>query len=288
MIDILNDLSQQVEATMGDEFDVARFARGRGVTEYHVRRMFSSLAGMSLSEYVRRRKMSLAAADLIRGDGLLDIAVRYGYGSAEAFSRAFRSVHGIAPAAVRDSGGPLQIQPQIHFTLTIQGGSPMRTRIASMPAFDLVGFSVQVPLIYEGANPHISEFVAGISKGQNEQLKALPMIEPEGILAITGGTPPDAQEGTELTYTHGVAVPAGTAIPGDMARASEPAGDWVVFTSSGPHPQALPEMWAKTATEWFPSNPWQLRPGPSILAIRQHNDDFTEATCDLWMPVEPR
>jgi AraC family transcriptional regulator len=68
--------------------------------------MFSSLAGMPLSEYIRRRRMTLAAGDVIAGDDLLAIAVRYGYGSAEAFGRAFRSVHGIAPADARSHGGP--------------------------------------------------------------------------------------------------------------------------------------------------------------------------------------
>ena len=69
-----------------------------GTTEYHLRRMFSSLAGMPLSEYVRRRRMTVAAAEVVSGSGdLLGIAVRYGYGSAEAFGRAFQSVHGVSP-----------------------------------------------------------------------------------------------------------------------------------------------------------------------------------------------
>lgn len=96
-----------VEEHLTEELDVAALAREVGSTEYHVRRMFSSLAGLPLSEYVRRRRMTVAATDVVRGDDdLLAIAVRYGYGSTEASGRAFRSVHGVSPGDVRRDGGP--------------------------------------------------------------------------------------------------------------------------------------------------------------------------------------
>ena len=95
MIGTLNTLVDLVEAELTGEVDVARVARDHGTTEYHLRRMFSALAGMPLSDYVRRRRMTLAAADLVAGaPDLLEVAVRYGYGSTEAFGRAFRAVHG--------------------------------------------------------------------------------------------------------------------------------------------------------------------------------------------------
>ncbi|MEV0704138.1 AraC family transcriptional regulator [Saccharopolyspora sp. NPDC050389] len=86
MISALNRLVDLVEEHLTEEFDVDASARTLGTTEYHLRRMFSSLAGMPLSEYVRRRRMTVAAADLIRAeDDLLSIAVRHGYGSTEAW-----------------------------------------------------------------------------------------------------------------------------------------------------------------------------------------------------------
>jgi AraC-like DNA-binding protein len=86
MISALNRLVDLVEEHLTEELDVPGSARALGTTEYHLRRMFSSLAGMPLSEYVRRRRMTVAAADVVRGeDDLLGIAVRYGYGSTEAF-----------------------------------------------------------------------------------------------------------------------------------------------------------------------------------------------------------
>ena len=118
VIAVLNRLVEFVECHLTDEIDVGGLAMSLGTTEYHLRRMFSSLAGMPLSEYVRRRRMAVAAADVL-GDGeLLGIAVKYGYGSTEAFGRAFRSVHGVGPGDVRRDGGPLRTQPQLRFRLT--------------------------------------------------------------------------------------------------------------------------------------------------------------------------
>lgn len=146
MISALNRLVDLVEEHLTEELDVDGLARRLGTTEYHLRRMFSSLAGMPLSEYVRRRRMTVAAADVIRGeDDLLTVAVRHGYGSTEAFGRAFRAVHGVSPGDVRRDEGPLRTQPHLRFHLTVEGSIPMDTRIVDRPAFRLVGHAARVP-----------------------------------------------------------------------------------------------------------------------------------------------
>lgn len=288
MISALNRLVDLVEQRLTEELDLSGLAGGLGTTEYHLRRMFSSLAGMPLSEYVRRRRMTMAAADVVRGDGdLLGIAVRYGYGSTEAFGRAFRAVHGANPGDVRRDGGPLRTQPQLRFRLTVEGSTPMDTRITDRPAFRLIGHAARVPLIHHGVNPHIQQHIAGLPGSEHARLKALSDTEPAGLLQVSDDVDPDAAEGTELTYLHGVAVGAGTATPGDLDAIEVPAGTWAVFRTAGPHPQALQTAWAATATEWFPSNPWRLRPGPSIVAILDRAADFSTATCELWLPIEP-
>lgn len=285
MIGTLNALVDLVERSIGGEMDVASFAREHGTTEYHLRRMFSALAQMPLSEYARRRRMTLAAADLAAGDpDLLAVAVRYGYGSVEAFGRAFRSVHGTGPADVRRHGGPLSTQPTLRFRLSVEGSTPMDVTLTARPEFVLVGHAAQVPLIHEGVNPHIQAHIASIAPEEHTRLKALGNTEPAGILAVTSDLEPDAPEGSMLTYLHGVAVDAATAPPGDLDVIRLEAGTWAVFFSSGPFPQALQRLWAATATEWFPSNPWRLRPGPSILRYLELTE--THATCELWLPVE--
>ncbi|MEU1242675.1 AraC family transcriptional regulator [Micromonospora parva] len=288
MIAALNKLVDLLEEHLAEEFDVNAVARTLGTTEYHLRRMFSSLAGMPLSEYVRRRRMTVAAADVVRGeDDLLGIAVRHGYGSTEAFGRAFRAVHGASPGDVRRDGGPLRTQPQLRFRLTVEGSTPMDTRIADRPAFRLVGHAARVPLIHQGINPHIQQHIAGLAPQEHVRLKALSDTEPAGLLQVSDDVDAEATEGTELTYLHGVAVSRDTPVPDDLDAIEVPAGQWAVFRTAGPHPQALQDTWAATATEWFPSNPWRLRPGPSMVAILERAADFSTATCELWLPIEP-
>jgi AraC family transcriptional regulator len=285
VIDLLTRLIGHVEERLTDELDVAAIARDLGTTEYHLRRMFSSLAGMPLSEYVRRRRMTVAAGEVLGDDDLLSIAVRYGYGSTEAFGRAFRAVHGASPGDVRRDGGPLRTQPQLRLRLTVEGNSTMDTRITERPAFRLVGHSTRVPLIHEGVNPHIQAFIASLPAEEHARLKQLSDTEPAGLLQVSADVDPDYAEGSELTYLHGVAV-AGEA-PEDLDAIEIPAGTWAVFRAAGAYPEVLQSTWAATATDWFPSNPWRLRPGPSIVSILERADDFSTATCELWLPVEP-
>jgi AraC family transcriptional regulator len=286
VIAILNRVVEHVEGNLDDEIDIAALAGSVGTTEYHVRRMFSALAGMPLSEYVRRRRMSVAAADLLGDDDLLTIAVRYGYGSTEAFNRAFRAVHGVSPGEVRRHGGPLRTQPQLRFHLTVEGNTPMDTRITDRPAFRLVGHAARVPLIHDGVNPHIQAHIAALPASEHERLKALSSSEPQGLLQVSDGVDPDYVEGSELTYLHGVAVDDDTAVPDDLDIIDVPAGTWAVFRTEGAYPAALQSTWAATASDWFPSNPWRLRPGPSIVSVLDRSPDFTTATCELWLPVE--
>lgn len=286
MIATLNLVVELVEQQLDQPTELTVLARRAGTTEYHLRRMFSSLAGMPLSEYVRRRRMTLAAAEVL-GDGeLLDIAVRHGYGSTEAFGRAFRAVHGASPAEVRRDGGPLRTQPQLRFRLTVEGSARMDTRITDRPAFTLAGHAARVPLIHEGVNPHIQAHIAAIEPSEHARLKQLSDTEPRGLLQVSADVDPDAREGTPLTYLHGVALADAAAAPEDLDTIQVPAGQWAVFRVAGEYPAALQTAWAATATDWFPSNPWRLRPGPSIVAVLDRADDFTTATCELWLPVE--
>ncbi len=286
MIEVLNQLVDEIEAHLGDETDVDALAARLGTTGYHARRMFSSLAGMPVSEYVRRRRMTVAASDLIGGDDLLTIAVRYGYGSTEAFGRAFRAVHGTSHGDVRRDGGPLRNWPQLRFRLTVEGSTPMDARITERPAFRLIGHAARVPLIHEGINPHIQAHIASLPIEEHARLKQLSDTEPAGLLQVSADVDPDYTQGSELTYLHGVAITADTDVPADLDAVAVPAGAWAVFRTSGAYPAALQSTWAATATEWFPSNPWRLRPGPSIVAVLDRAEDFSTATTELWLPIE--
>lgn len=290
MIAELNRVVEAVERHLtvegSGDLDVTALARSSATTEHHLRRIFAALAGMPLSSYVRARRMTVAAGEVIAGrDDLLTIAVRHGYGSTEAFGRAFRAVHGAGPSDVRRDGGPLRTQQRLGFALSVTGEHPMDTRIVDAGAFRLVGHSARVPLVHEGVNTAIAAFVGAIAPEQHQRLRELSDREPAGLLSVSDDLDPDRSEGSELTYLHGVARSG--PVPDDLDVIEVAAGCWAVFRSSGAYPDLLQETWAATATQWFPSNPWRLRPGPEIVAVLERAEDFVSATTELWLPVEP-
>ncbi|MEV0779031.1 AraC family transcriptional regulator [Streptomyces sp. NPDC050428] len=285
MLERLNQAMEHVECHLDQAVDVEEVARNAATSEYHLRRMFSALAGMPLSEYVRRRRLTLAGAEVLAGrETLLEIAVRYGYSSGEAFARAFRAMHGIGPGEARRTGAALNSQSRMAFRLVIEGSSSMRYRVVDKADFTVVGLKTRVPLVHSGLNQVITDFVCGIDPRTLERLEKLSDQEPHGIVAVCDGMDPIRAEGTELDYHHGV-ITSAAALEGTTTLAV-PAGTWAVFTTSGPAPQAIQELWRDVFTEWFPSNPYRTRTGPEILRTRL-SPEKTEADAELWLPVEP-
>ncbi|MFJ5728739.1 AraC family transcriptional regulator [Streptomyces paradoxus] len=286
MLDRLNQAMDRIERNLGDSIDVADLARGACTSEYHLRRIFSALAGMPLSEYVRRRRLTVAGAEVLSGDAtLLEIAIRYGYGSGEAFARAFRTMHGVGPGEARRTGAALVSQPRLAFRLTVEGNSSMHYRVVDRPAFTVTGFKTRVPLIHSGPNQAIIDFVRGLDKSAVSRLEKLSDQEPGGLVAVCDDLDPSRAEGTELDYYQAVITSAPAPAPEGTTALPVPPGTWAVFTTSGPAPAAIQELWRDVFTEWFPSNPYRTRPGPEILRTRL-SPDGTEADAELWLPVE--
>lgn len=284
MLERLNQAMDHIEAHLDQQIDVAALARITMTSGYHVRRLFSALAGMPLSEYVRRRRLTVAGAEVISGERtLLEIAVRYGYSSGEAFARAFRGFHGVGPGEVRRTGAALRSQPRLSFRLVVEGSSNVRYRIVEKDGFRVVGRKARVPLVHEGVNPAIADFIRGIGAETLERIAALSDQEPAGIVQVSDGLDPSRAEGTELDYYHGVVTSAEA--PEDLDALAVPAGTWAVFESSGPFPQALQYLWRDVFTQWFPSNPYLSRPGPEILRVSLSADQAS-ADAELWVPVE--
>lgn len=284
MLERLNQAMAHIEDRLDQSIEVAELARIAATSEYHLRRLFSALAGMPLSEYIRRRRLTIAGAEVLAGQRtLLDVAVRYGYGSGEAFARAFRAVHGVGPGEARRVGALLRSQPRMSFRLVVEGSGSMRYRVVQKERFTVVGRKARVPLVHEGMNPAIVEFIRGIGRETLDRMAELGDQEPYGVLGVTDNLAGDRAEGTELDYWHGVATSAPA--PEDMQTLDVPAGTWAVFESSGEFPRAIQYLWRDVYTQWFPSNPYRSRPGPVLLRTTL-SKDATEADAELWIPVE--
>ncbi|WP_149359368.1 AraC family transcriptional regulator [Lolliginicoccus suaedae] len=283
MLDRLNDAMDHIENNLEHTIDAADLSRIALTSEYHLRRMFSALAGVPLSEYIRRRRLTVAgAAVLADEETLLDIAVRYGYGSGEAFARAFKAFHGIGPGEARQKRSALRSQPRMSFRLIVEGSTEMDYRIEDKPAFRIVGKKARVPIVHEGDNRAIIDFVRGIDPAVSQQLAQLSDQQPEGIVGVCASIADNRAEGSEIDYYHGVVTSAEA--PEGFDSLDVPAGKWAVFEVSGAFPHAIQYLWRDVFTQWFPSNPYRSVAGPEILRTQMSTDGNGEA--HLWLPVE--
>lgn len=135
-----------------------------------------------------------------------------------------------------------------------------RMTLAGAEAFRVVGRRARVPLIHEGPNQAIAEFIRGIGREELDRIEALSDQEPAGLPGVSDQLDPSRAEGTELDYYHGV-VTGRQEPPADWDSLAVPAGSWAVFESEGEFPQALRHLW-RDVHPVVPVEPVRLPAGP--------------------------
>lgn len=255
-------------------------------SEYHFKRLFLALSGVSVSEYVRRRRLSLAASNLKESDlRIIDIAIKYGYTSADAFSRAFYSVHGILPSEARSDTVHVLNYPRLTFHLSIQGGEAMKYTIVEKEPFKLVGFKKRVAIQFEGVNSEIADMQELLTREALEELKNLSTNDPEGIIsASTNFSEGRMQEEGKLDHYLGVIANESTQTSFDELHIEE--GTWAIFEAVGPFPETLQTIWGRIYSEWFPSSEYELREGPELLWNADHDTSKPDFRSEIWIPVK--
>lgn len=281
----MNNAMAFIEEHLTEELDYSKLAQLAFCSEYHFKRMFSFLAGISLSEYIRRRKLTLAALDLKdRELRIIDVAVKYGYNSADAFSRAFQSLHGVLPSEARQEGRLLKAYPRMTFQLSIRGGCELNYRIVEKESFKLVGFKKRVPMVFEGINPEITKMTGLLTPEIVKQLKSISNVEPRGIISASANfSEGRMEEKGELDHYIGVAT-SGEASTG-FEELKVAAGTWAVFESVGPFPETLQNIWGRIYSEWLPSSGYEVVEGPEILWNESPDTSNPEYRSEIWIPV---
>lgn len=261
----MNKALVYIEEHLTEDIDYGVVSKLAYCSEYHFKRMFSFLSGISLSEYIRRRRLTFAALDLKESDmRIIDVAVKYGYSSADSFSRAFHSIHGILPSEARSEKTQLKAYPRMTFQLSIKGGCEMNYRLVEKGSFKLVGFKKRVPIIFEGVNPEIAKMTELLTPEVINRLKAISNVEPIGIIsASTNFSEGRMEEKGELDHYIGVATSGNETAEFDVLQID--ASTWAVFESIGPFPETLQNVWGRIYSEWFPSSGYEAAFGPEIL-----------------------
>lgn len=271
----MNAALEYLESHLTEGADLEEAAKIASCSVYHFQRIFPCLAGIPLSEYLRRRRMTLAATDLLEGAKVVDVAIKYGYESPTAFNRAFQSVHGIAPSKAQ-GGGRLKAYPPISFRITVKGATEMEYRIIKREAFRVIGISARISANIEES---FKEVPALWNRAEEEQLPArlLPLMDAKtpGLLGICDGASENPR------YIIGVASEA--PLEGELEEHEIPASTWAVFPGEGAMPGAIQELEQRVIAEWLPTSGYEYANAPDVEVYLE--PDPKNAKFEVWIPI---
>lgn len=276
-IERLNGAVDYIEEHLTEDIDYEQVARAACCSSYHFQRMFSYMASVSLGEYIRRRRMSLAAADLQGSeDKIVDIALKFGYGSPTAFNRAFQSVHGIAPSLVRDGGVSVKSFPPISFKITVKGVEEMNYRIEKKGEFRIVGVSQPLHREIEKNFEVVPQMwqKAGMD-GTIPKLAGMMDGEPMGLLGVSVCN-------DEEVWRYYIAVASSKPVDDPLEAYVVPASTWAVFTGSGTN-RSIQDLEQRIVMEWLPASGYEYANAPDIEVYL--NADPQNAQYEVWIPV---
>ncbi len=276
-IDRLNDAMTYVEENLTGEITLEGAARRAACSAYHFQRMFGYIAGVTFSEYVRRRRMSVAAIELAEGNPrVLDVALKYGYDSPTAFNRAFQSVHGLPPS--RAKGAALKAFPRITFTLSIKGEQAMEYRIEERAGFRVVGYGTKEPMTMEDCFEKVPLFWQRVSGDIPKLCGLMDGSEPLGVLGVS------ACDGGDFSGYY-IAVATKKEPVEGMEAYDVPAGTWAVFPCMGPMPAAMQTLQQRIISEWLPGSGYEYAAAPDIEVYFPGDQTSPEYRSEVWLPI---
>ncbi|MDO4305355.1 MAG: AraC family transcriptional regulator [Eubacteriales bacterium] len=275
-VERLNEAMNYIEEHLTEEPDYEQLGRIACCSPYHFQRMFTYMAGVPLSEYIRRRKMSLAAVDLQGGDAkIIDIAGKYGYSSPTAFNRAFQAVHGIAPSAVKNEGVSVKSFPPLSFKVIVKGVEELTYRVETKEAFRIVGVSAPLHTgIEENFAVVPKMWQDAVVNGTFQKLAGMMDTPPMGVLGVSACN-------EEEQWKYFIAVSSSKERE-EFEEYMVPASTWAIFPGEGTN-QSIQELERRIVTEWLPGSGYEYANAPDIEVYL--NPDPANAKYEVWIPV---
>jgi len=271
-----NAVIDYIEGNLESEIEYAALASLACCSEFHFSRMFSSIVGISLSEYIRRRRLTKAAFEIQKGDQkVIDISLKYGYESPDAFTRAFRLLHGVTPVSAKENGINLKAYPRISLQLTIRGDIEMDYRIENID-FEVRFIGKRFKVKTSNAFKKIPEILRNAKKdGFQQKLIEMswenPKCKLQSLSGVCGKEASINEE--EFDYFYGVRYDG--KMPQDMEEIIIPQCVYAVFPN-------VVDAWKRLYSEWVPTSGYELANQP---CIEHYLGPGHKIKHELWVPV---
>lgn len=267
-----------IEDNLTETLDIRDIAAQAYVSAFHFQRIFGVLCGMTVGEYIRSRRLSLAAQELSRGDiRVIDAALKYGYDSPDSFTRAFTKFHGVSPSAARERGAALKSFAPLRIKLTLEGGGMMDYRIVEKEQFTVVGASRRFNT--ETSYREIPVFWQEFYANGGEKIC--------GKFGICLDPRDNSGSGMEFDYLIADPYDPGKDIPQGCVTRTIPAGTWAVFPCRGALPEALQSVNTRIWNEWLPNcRDYKLAGNYNIEMYTPPCEDPAKTYSEIWIPVE--
>jgi AraC family transcriptional regulator len=278
---------EYMEQNILEDITIDSIAKQANVSPFHFQRTFAVLTEITVGDYVRRRRLTLAGEELLAtAEKIIDLAYKYGYDTPEAFSKAFRRQHGVTPSEARKNKGKLQSYNRLIIQVTLKGAEPMKYSVVEKNAFQIVGIKREFSCVAEEENVvGIPELWAEVNQnGTTDRLFQLNDGAVKGVLGVCGGVSEEQKKANVFDYW--VATSCAGKVPEGMLSLEIPASKWAVFEVNGPMPAAMQNAWKRIFSEWFPSTGYEHAGTPEFELYTDENPNSPDLYSEIWIPIK--
>jgi AraC family transcriptional regulator len=265
---------EYIEENLTEELSIREIAEKACVSAFHFQRIFNTLCGFTMGEYIRNRRLSLAAQELARSDAkVIDVAMKYGYYSPDSFTRAFARFHGISPSAAKLRGARLKSFARVKLKLVLEGGTMLEYKIVEKEQFTVMGKARNFDP--DTATTEIPKFWDEHNRNGDSSI----VVGMYGVCIDT--------DGKEFEYMIADNYLPWNEIPEGYKTRVIPAGTWAVFPCRGALPKSLQDVNRRIWSEWLPScKDYRIAGNYNIEMYAPPTENPDDYYCEIWIPVE--
>jgi len=263
-----------IEENLTEDLDIKDIAACSYVSAFHFQRIFSVLCGITVGEYIRYRRLTLAAQELSReNDKVINVAMKYGYDSPDSFARAFARFHGVSPSAAMKKGARLRAYAPLHIKILLEGGNMLEYKITEKAAFTIFGRSKKF-----NTNTSYDE----IPKFWQEHMHSGESQVVCGMYGICMDL-----NGEDFEYLIADNYIPWNEIPEGYVTKVIPAGTWAIFPCLGTLPKSLQDVNTEIWSEWVPNcKEYKLSGNYNIELYAPPAEKPEDTYCEIWIPIE--